>query len=595
TRGCYVTRDINLTWKNYPYISVETEVSNETVAVNETVDVTIRLKGDGYAMYPDPIDVVLVIDTSGSMTGGDVSPTRMAAAKAAAKDFVKQMSLTTGDGDRVALVSFACNANLDQNLTRDSDEINGAIDSLSPVGATNMRLAYYTAIKHLKENGRQNAIKAVILMGDGDWNYHGSPLAKGVGYADNNRYLTSDFYYSPYWAPLSGYRWPGDSYSFSDEKYEWYHDLPEPKGDANDGRYLGYGKWYDTATGNWVSKYSPYSRTCENGQFTNQNMSVYANSGGETEKVKIYSIGFASVLKPDVERDLTILSTATGGKYVWAKDEAALKNVYTDIAGELKTNASVDTEMNVVFENVMVNKTFESGADVFDYIHEDGISTTIESWIDNGTEKQPVIDRHTRDDTLNWTSTNPHLPFDIGTMRLNQTWETKFRLKVLADGNINIFGPGSNITFNNGNETLTLPDTFITAVPDLTNTGITSSSLAVVFTGPGTGSGPYTDLVPLNWTTAYKGTEEVDISLAYSRYEDMRSPTTFHTKTLPPGSFVTADNTTTDSTMMPVKDLSPGQYWITVTASARDAETDEDTINVWAHTKGAPRAYIKIG
>jgi hypothetical protein len=47
--------------------------------------------------------------------------------------------------------------------------------------------------------------------------------------------------------------------------------------------------------------------------------------------------------------------------------------------------------------------------------------------------------------------------------------------------------------------------------------------------------------------------------------------------------------------MMPVKDLSPGQYWITVTASARDAETDEDTINVWAHTKGAPRAYIKIG
>jgi hypothetical protein len=99
----------------------------------------------------------------------------------------------------------------------------------------------------------------------------------------------------------------------------------------------------------------------------------------------------------------------------------------------------------------------------------------------------------------------------------------------------------------------------------------------------------------LKWTTAYKGTEEVDISLAYSRYEDMRSPTTFHTKTLPPGSFVTADNTTTDSTMMPVKDLSPGQYWITVTASARDAETDEDTINVWAHTKGAPRAYIKIG
>jgi hypothetical protein len=59
---------------NYPYLSVETEVSDTKVSVNSTsehttniTDVTIRLKGDGYAMKPDPIDVVLVIDTSGSM------------------------------------------------------------------------------------------------------------------------------------------------------------------------------------------------------------------------------------------------------------------------------------------------------------------------------------------------------------------------------------------------------------------------------------------------------------------------------------------------------------------------------------------------
>ncbi len=72
-------------------------------------------------------------------------------------------------------------------------------------------------------------------MGDGDWNYHGTPLANGIGYADNNRYLTSDYYASG--APLSGYDWSGSSYSFSSENYEWYHDLADPKGDANIERY----------------------------------------------------------------------------------------------------------------------------------------------------------------------------------------------------------------------------------------------------------------------------------------------------------------------------------------------------------------------
>ena len=339
TRGCHVTQDIDLTWMNYPYLSVETEVSRATVSVNSTdgisntTDVTIRLKGDGYAMQPDPIDVVLVMDTSGSMSGSDVNPTRMAAAQAAAKDFVDNMSLVTEGRDRVALVSFAFDAELKLGLTRNSDEIKGAIDRLSPKGATNMRLAYYTAIKYLKGNGRPEAVKAVILMGDGDWNYHGSPLAKGVGYADNNRYLTSD-YYDSYSAPLSGYRWSGSSYDFSSEKYEWYSALPNPKGDANVQRTLGKGKWYDNIENRWVKDYSPESSTCDKGQFTNQNMSVYANSGDEADKVRVYSIGFASKLDSGVEEDSwDTLKKQPVEKYVWAGNEKELKEVYTDIAG----------------------------------------------------------------------------------------------------------------------------------------------------------------------------------------------------------------------------------------------------------------------
>ncbi|MCC7554933.1 MAG: VWA domain-containing protein [Methanoculleus marisnigri] len=575
-----VSRDIELTWKNYPYLSVETEVSPETVAVNDTVDVTIRLKGDGWALQPDPIDVVLVIDRSGSMTGADVSPTRMAAAKAAANDFVDQMD---AGRDRVALVSFAFDATLDQGLTDDPDEIKGAINSLSADGATNMRMAYYTAIKYLKENGRPDAVKAVILMGDGDWNYHGSPLAKGTGYADNNRYLTSDWYSYPYWAPLSGYRWSGSSYSFSNERYEWYHDLPDPKGDASGTQKLDTGYWYDTWNYNKKEYRTPTNNICDNGQFTNQNMSVYANSGDETGNVTIYSIGFASVLGSDVERDLGVLSEATGGKYVWAGNEAELRNVYTEIAGELKTEAGVDTKLKVVFDNVEVNENLTSGADVFDYVYEDGVSTTIESWVDNETGHYEVINFTTIDQTTDWDD-DQNLHFNIGTVRLGQTWETTFRLAVKTEGNINIFGPGSTISFNNGTDSLELPDTFITAVP-LNNTGMDFAALVIdnlVFTG----TMPIDEFLPVAWDLNYTGLYDVTEDVFYSN-DNEYTWVKFDT--------LSATNTTTGGTStLDVRGLLPGEYTIWVRGSAPDTADSSQKITMDVHAGATGGSYIRI-
>jgi len=425
-------------------------------------------------------------------------------------------------------------------------------------------------------------------------------LAKGVGYADNNRYLTSDWYSSPYFAPLSAYRWSGNDYSFSSEKYEWYSDLPDPKGAASATVNLGTGTWYDTWNNNkQVSNSGRTSNICKDGygQFTNQNMSIYANSGDDTEKVRIYTIGFASKLNTNVEKDLRVLSEATGGKYVWVGNAEDLKRVYTDIAGELKTEAGVDTNMTV-FQNVEINGTPKAAFEVFDYRYVPSKSTAIESWIKNETGDHTIISNIT-DQTTDWKE-NKQLHFGIGTIHLNQVWEATFRIAVNAsyradeENNVNIFGPGAIISFNNETEILELPDTYITVFPDLTSTGATTSSLDVVFTEPQPDSGPYTSLIPLSWDTTYKGTGGVDISLVYSRHEDMRSPISILTKTLPASEFMSADNATTDSTMMAVNDLTPGQYWITVTASARDAKTAEDTTNVWAHTRDVEPPRIKI-
>lgn len=102
-----ISREILLTWKNYPYITVETDVTPETVTVNETVDVTIRLKGDGWALKPDPIDVILCMDRGARMVNGDED--HMVTVMGAAPIFVDQM---IPGWDRVGLVSFGANGNV---------------------------------------------------------------------------------------------------------------------------------------------------------------------------------------------------------------------------------------------------------------------------------------------------------------------------------------------------------------------------------------------------------------------------------------------------------------------------------------------------
>ncbi|KLK89196.1 hypothetical protein SZ63_01795 [Methanoculleus sediminis] len=544
-----VSRDIVLTWKNYPYLSVETEVSPETVAVNDTVDVTIRLRGDGWALQPDPIDVVLVIDRSGSMGYTDVSPTRMAAAKTAASTFIDQMS---SDRDRIGLVSFSSSTTVDNELGDSFEAVTANLNDLNANGATQLRRGIYEAILMQKENAdRPEAVKAVVVMTDGDWNYDGSPIGHGTGYPADSA-----------WA----YTFSGSN--LEPDNYRYYNGLG--------GTLQSDTKWYSP----WHS-YRSYN-FCDDGESTNQNMSRFASDNN----VKLYMITFAYNPSTTVRDTMDILSTSTGGFYEHAQNGDDLTDIYERIAGELKTEAGVDTELDVVFENVEVNGNFTSGTGVFDYVHEDGVSTTIESWVDNETGHHEIIPRYTRDDTPNWTASNPHLPFNIGTVRLGQTWETTFRLAVKTEGNINIFGPGSTISFNNGTDSLELPDTFITAVP-LNNTGMNFAALEIdnlVFTG----TMPIDELLPVAWDLNYTGLYDVTEDVFYSNdneYTWVRFDS------------LSATNTTTGGTStLNVRGLGlpPGEYiiWVRGYAPDTDDASEKITLNVTAGATGG--SYIRI-
>jgi uncharacterized protein YegL len=108
---------------------------------------------------PLPLDVMLVIDRSGSMSGQNIIQ-----AKAAAISFVGFMDLTL---DRAGLVSFSSSATLDQGLTQDETTLVNQINTLVASGGTQIDLGLSVAHSHLANNGDPIAEPVIILLSDG--------------------------------------------------------------------------------------------------------------------------------------------------------------------------------------------------------------------------------------------------------------------------------------------------------------------------------------------------------------------------------------------------------------------------------------------
>ena len=78
--------------------------------------------------------VILAFDVSGSMAADDLKPTRMEAAKAAARDFVQRQPLSV----QIGVVAFSDSGFSVQAPTNDQDTILAAIDRLTPQRGTSL-------------------------------------------------------------------------------------------------------------------------------------------------------------------------------------------------------------------------------------------------------------------------------------------------------------------------------------------------------------------------------------------------------------------------------------------------------------------------
>jgi Mg-chelatase subunit ChlD len=543
------TKDILIIFKNYPYLRVETFASPETIAINETVDVTVRLVGDGWALHSKPIDVVLVTDRSGSMLK-DEPDDRMIPVMSASRDFATTMDLSQSQ-DHLGLVSFGVkgwakiaptrsggswdwsniyggqygstplrdnpgwwwvagdnsynstpgsyssssvhqayvNAHYPANpryyndyavlevpLNWSPSAINTSINSMVPAQGTPLRSAIYTGINEISAHGRTDAVRALVVLSDGDYNWYGDPLARGSGSSST---------------PCS------DPTAYSD------------------------------LTSNYCKLSGLTSST--------QNMSNYAKS----KNVRIYSIGYASDISSGGKNTLRILAESTGGKY-YDGNAANIETIYQAIAGELKDVAGVNTVVNLSFQNLNVTynnvTSFPPGDQVFDYQYVNGISTWVDSW--NTSADHLYGFPFTLDQTASWENSHT-LNFSAGNISLNQTWETTFRFMALTPGSISVFGPGSVVNFGGDGEvySVPMPDTYITSVANLTPQMESQALVDVKDLGVIDFEENKTDMLTIQWTLNYTGNETANqlVYYQYSRDNIVWSNDWIHTSTLTTG------------------------------------------------------------
>ena len=104
-----------------------------------------------------PIDVGLLIDCSGSMSGKPLED-----AKQAANSFIKKINL---ESNQVGVISFHSRASIIHEMTKNENSLFESISSIYSTGSTNMAAAIRIARKELLSVGNRD--KVIVLLTDG--------------------------------------------------------------------------------------------------------------------------------------------------------------------------------------------------------------------------------------------------------------------------------------------------------------------------------------------------------------------------------------------------------------------------------------------
>ncbi|HXX54982.1 MAG TPA: hypothetical protein VEI81_02685, partial [Methanoregula sp.] len=209
----------------------------------------------------------------------------------------------------------------------------------------------------------------------------------------------------------------------------------------------------------------------------------------------------------------------TNAVHFAAQDGYQLNNIYTEIAGLLQETAGGNTQMDLNFGNVEINNVLSPNIKQYmNYsysVHAQPQmydSTYNRSFIQTPAGQILEIVNATKDDTAGWMAGN--MVFNVGTIKLNQTWLTTFRLNLTQAGSIEMFGPNdtaSYITFTDASTGKSSSSFIPSLICNIREAGVggalTQNTLSLDnLTQVGAAGWPTDNLLKITWNTTYTGT-----------------------------------------------------------------------------------------
>jgi hypothetical protein len=145
------------------HIEVTQKVNKSVLMPGEdSVEISFNLFGHGKPDMPErtPIDLILVIDRSSSMSGS-----KWLASLEACRNILNFVT----EEDRVAIVTFNSGVQINNSLESDKDLLQNVINNLSgPSGGTNIGIGLEKAIEIFNNESIYGRDKAIILLSDGN-------------------------------------------------------------------------------------------------------------------------------------------------------------------------------------------------------------------------------------------------------------------------------------------------------------------------------------------------------------------------------------------------------------------------------------------
>jgi len=582
-------KTVPVTWKNYPYISVTTYVNPYTVGINQTVNISIAIKGDGWALGPRPADVVIITNLAGGVGGAD----RLAQTKIGEKAFVE----SADPGVTISLISIGNNPTYPSGQSGNG----GSGPFASPNALALWNQQKIDGLPHFQPY--EGAPMDKNLWDPALWNTPSRSMP-------NATICTANTY--NYYNPSSDAKLEMDftetnsaaNKALLEDKIQNFNDFGGTNYAAGINMALNqFDKVKDnghvkaliimgdgitmvapTAPGAtdsyWPSDWYPRaSLGCFDESDSAKIAAWKAASLAKSEGIDVFVLGYPTYGQIDNQ---TINGMVSPGHYYFVPDPSQMHHYFDVIYGEIRDEAGVSTVMNVDFQNINVTGVSGPGSEVYDYVYNANASTRI-GWQDGSS--------NVTDQSAAWAANNK-LDFSIGTIKINQQWNATFQLKVKKSGIIDVFGKNSTVSFNGMTDPLYLPQTFITVVPYLNVTDIGAKRITVenlTITEPG----EINAFLPVTWNSTYTGNKTLTEKIYYSidngpwvQFNELSHEYPYTPDTISPTEYM-------DYAQLDVRKLPPGGYQIKVYVTSSDApdaveETNFKTIG------GKGKTFIRI-